>query len=353
MKIGLIIYGSLDTISGGYLYDRRLVASLRSRGDDVQVISLPWRHYAAHLADNLLVRLPPGLDILIQDELNHPSLLRANAGTHPYPVVSLVHNLRSAEPRPAWQNGIYRLIEARYLRSVDGFIFNSMTTRAAVHSVAGGGRPDLVAYPPTDQRGLQVFSGPTLRVLFLGNLIPLKGLHSLLAALSQLNKDAWQLDVVGSFTRDPAYAQKVKQQASTLGLSKRVHFHGELDKDPLMERLRQAQVLALPSSYEGFGIAYLEGMAFGLPAIATIAGAAGEIITEGVNGYLIPPDDPPALAACLRSLTADHGLLARMSLNALERYHAQPAWEQTADRIRSFLLELAGPGGTRSAAAGR
>ena len=120
-----------------------------------------------------------------------------------------------------------------------------------------------------------------------------------------------------------------------------------------MERLRQAQVLALPSSYEGFGIAYLEGMAFGLPAIATTAGAAGEIITEGVNGYLIPPDDPPALAACLRSLTADHGLLARMSLNALERYHAQPAWEQTADRIRSFLLELAGPGGTRSAAAGR
>jgi glycosyltransferase involved in cell wall biosynthesis len=361
MKIGLIIYGSLETISGGFLYDRRLVASLRSRGDDVRVISLPWRHYAAHLTDNLHVRLPPGLDILIQDELNHPSLLRANAGPHPYPVVSLVHNLRSAEPRPAWQNAVYRWIEARYLRSVDGFIFNSITTRAAVHSVAGGGRPNLIAYPPTDRfgpglppetvRARAAQPGP-LRVLFLGNLIPLKGLHILLDALSLQDRDAWQLDVVGSFTRDPAYAQKVKQQAYTLGLSERVHFRGELGKEPLMQRLRQAQVLALPSSYEGFGIAYLEGMAFGLPAIATTAGAAGEIITDGVNGYLIPSHDPPALAARLRALAADRGLLERMSLKALERYHAQPAWEQTADKIRSFLIEMTMLGRPRPASAG-
>ena len=58
MRIGLVIYGSLDTLSGGYLYDRKLVEYLRAQGDTVEVISLPWRNYAAHLTDNFHFRLP-------------------------------------------------------------------------------------------------------------------------------------------------------------------------------------------------------------------------------------------------------------------------------------------------------
>ena len=52
MKIGLIIYGSLDTLSGGYLYDRKLVEYLRSQGDTGEIISLPWRNYPVHWLDN-------------------------------------------------------------------------------------------------------------------------------------------------------------------------------------------------------------------------------------------------------------------------------------------------------------
>src|SRR5512141_1954143 len=84
MKIGLIIYGSLDTLSGGYLYDRKLVEYLRAQDDTVKIISLRWRNYFAHLTDNCTFHLPPDLDILIQDELNHPSLIGANQGKHRY-----------------------------------------------------------------------------------------------------------------------------------------------------------------------------------------------------------------------------------------------------------------------------
>src|SRR3972149_8711543 len=102
MKLGLVIYGSLDTLSGGYLYDRKLVEYLREQGDTVEIISLPWRNYVMHLTDNFHFRLPfsnviappkysgvtrsaatkqsPNsgkFDILIQDELNHPSLIVA------------------------------------------------------------------------------------------------------------------------------------------------------------------------------------------------------------------------------------------------------------------------------------
>ncbi len=106
MHIGLLIYGSLDTISGGYLYDRKLVEYLRSQGDTVDIISLPWRSYTAHLMDNFHFKLPRKLDILIEDELNHPSLILPNHRRHTYPVVSLVHHLRASELRPAWKNAI-------------------------------------------------------------------------------------------------------------------------------------------------------------------------------------------------------------------------------------------------------
>lgn len=147
MKIGFVIYGSLDTVSGGYLYDRKLVEYLRSQGDTVEIISLPWRNYAAHLADNFRFRLPSDLDILIQDELNHPSLIGANAGKHSYPVISLVHHLRCSEFRPKWQNDLYRVVEKEYLQSVDGFIFNSKTTHGVVNGLIGKDKPSVVAYP--------------------------------------------------------------------------------------------------------------------------------------------------------------------------------------------------------------
>jgi hypothetical protein len=152
MHIGLVIYGSLDTLSGGYLYDRKLVEYLRAQGDTVEIISLPWRNYAAHLTDNLNFRLPGKLDILIQDELNI-SLIAANRGKHPYPVISLVHHLRSSELRPNWQNAFYRLVERKYLNSVDGFIFNSKTTERVVNSLVENGKPAVIAYPPTDRFG--------------------------------------------------------------------------------------------------------------------------------------------------------------------------------------------------------
>ncbi len=128
MRIGLVIYGSLDILSGGYLYDRMLVSYLENQGDHVEIISLPVRDYSASLADNLsgnlIKRLAAlDLDILLEDELTHPSLFWLNARLRrrvDYPVLAIVHHLRSSEPRAVWANWFYRWVERRYLSSVDG-----------------------------------------------------------------------------------------------------------------------------------------------------------------------------------------------------------------------------------------
>jgi glycosyltransferase involved in cell wall biosynthesis len=348
MRIGLVIYGSLDTLSGGYLYDRKLVEYLRSRDETVEVISLPWRNYAAHLADNFTFKLPNDLDILIQDELNHPSLILANQGKHPYPIISLVHHLRCSEQRPKWRNTFYRLIEKKYLQSVDGFIFNSSTTKSVVNSLIENRKPSIVAYPPTDRFGPPISEQEVisrapispLRILFLGNVIYRKGLHTLLKAVSA-QPTAFHVDVVGSLHSEPVYVKLIQELITQKDLSSLVFLHGPLDKQPLIDLLKAAHILVVPSSYEGFGIVYLEGMCFGLPAIGTTSGAAGEIIEEGRNGFLIKPDDSAALAAHLKSLAEDRALLTRLSINARARYLRQPSWEGTAESIRKFLYSPA------------
>ena len=346
MKIGLIIYGSLDTLSGGYLYDRKLVEFLRSQGDMVEIISLPWRNYAAHLLDNLHIRLPSGLDLLIQDELNHPSLVLANRGKHPYPVISLVHHLRCSELRPKWQNILYRWVEQKYLRSVDGYIFNSKTTAGVVHGLLQDRKPSLVAYPPTDRFGeplpeneiIQRARSEEFRILFVGNVIRRKGLHTLLQAASA-QPSAFRIDVIGSLTSEQQYAKQIENFISDNHLSSFLFLHGPLDREPLIEKLSQAHVLVVPSSYEGFGIVYLEGMCFGLPAIGTTAGAANEIISDGVDGFLIEPENAGELAGKLKLLSENREMLIQMSLAARDRYLRQPKWQETAGGIRAFLLK--------------
>ena len=264
MKIGLIIYGRLTTISGGYLYDRQLVEHLEAAGDEVDIVSLPWAGYGRSLLHNFWFALAEQLrtadfDLLLQDELNHPSLFWLNQrlrGQISYPIVSIVHHLRCSEQRPNWQNWLYRQIERRYLASVDGFIFNSQTTRQVVQSLVGAAQPHVVALPAGDRfqptlTAQQVEDrarqpGP-LRLLFVGNLIPRKGLHLLLAAAAGLPKADWRLEVVGDTAVAPRYTQKIQQTIAQHALTHNVTLHGPLSDDELAAQMAQSHLLVVPS----------------------------------------------------------------------------------------------------------
>ena len=356
MRIGLLIYGSLETLSGGYLYDRQLVASLQQQGDRVEVISLPWRAYGRCLADNFSASLTRRLlrlevDLLLQDELNHPSLFWLNRRLRretAYPLAAIVHHLRSSEARPAWQNRLYRWVERQYLRSLHGFVFNSQTTCQTVWANTPK-RPAVVAPPAGDRFGPPLEEAEiirragqpgSLRLAFIGALIPRKGLHVLLEALARIAGLDWRLEVAGRADADPKYAAMMQAQAAARFPDGRVQFLGALPDAQMPGWLRNCHLLATPSSYEGFGIVYLEGMGFGLPAIASRAGAAGEIITHDQDGYLIQPGDSLALAAHIAALIQDRQKLVTLSLAARRRFLAHPTWRQSMRRVRPFLQAL-------------
>ncbi len=359
MHVGLLIYGRLDTISGGFIYDRHLVRYLRERGDRVEVISLPWRRYGVSLLDNLNTDLRRRLeraafDVLLQDELVHPSCFWLNRRLRPRipsPLVAIVHHLRCREPHSAWPTRLYRRVEKRYLASVDGFICVSRTTQEDVEDLVGQERPLVVASPGrnglpgsitrAEIKARATAPGP-LHILFVGNLIPRKELHTLLTALTNLPRDGWRLTVAGSLDMDAAYVKAIRRQIQDADLTPGVSLLGAVPVQELAARCAASHLLVVPSSYEGFGIVYLEGMHFGLPAIAGTAGAARELIHHDHNGFLVPPGDAAALAHHLNLLMQDRELLTRLSLSAHHSAAAHPTWEETAALGRAFLKSFLG-----------
>ena len=356
MNVGLMIYGRLDTLTGGYIYDRQMVTALERRGHRVSVVSLPLRSYPGRLALNiqpqrLAKSLLDDLELLIQDELCHPSLVRLNGRRRGRrcPVVTVVHQVLCDEPRAPWQNRLLRLLEKRYLDGVDGFVFNSRTTQDTVWGLTAADRPHLVAPPGGDRigprpaldmataRALQ--PGP-LRLLFLGNLIPRKGLLPLLVALEGLPDDAWDLRVVGRLDMDQDHVQLVRRRLQTCRMADRVRLLGRREGFLLVDELVRAQVLCMPYAYEGFGMASLEAQGFGLPVIGGREGATGELVDHGVNGFLVKRADHAAVQGAITSLHADRQKLREMSIAARRRFDGHPTWGHSMARLVSFLEDL-------------
>ena len=358
MRIGFIIYGSLDTLTGGYLYDRIVAKGLTELGHEVEVISLPAGSYLRRLSLGfslaLCQRLLEGrFDILIQDELCHPSLFLVNRRLRRHAerplLVALVHHVLCNEPRPRWQNMFLGLVERNFLATVDGFIHNSETTRQSVASLVEHNRPQVVAYPAGDRFDTTLspeviatrthLPGP-LELLFLGIVIPRKGLLSLLSALACVDRDIWRLTIVGGLHFDSAYAIQAKKLTRQLELSDSVRFLGPLQDDDLVEILNTSHLFCMPYAYEGFGIGILEAMAFGLPAIGCLGGAARETISHGANGFLLDPGDLAGLAPLLLQLHRDREQLQQMALNASSTYVSRPNWQDSIAAIDTFLRKL-------------
>lgn len=358
MKIGLVIYGELQNQSGGYLYDQKLVEYLTRCGDQVEILSIPWRNYPRHLFDNFdrafLQRLAKvQVDILLQDELNHPSLFWLNRTLHKenrWSIISIVHHLRSSELHSRLMLPGYRLVERLYFQTVEGCIYNSQTTRKVVEDFTGRSIPGVVATPAGDrfQIGMQAddvvrraHQTGELGLLFVGNVIARKGLHDLIDGLAPLAGQPWKLTVVGSTNVDPAYTALCKGLAERGGISSQIHWIGRLEVDALQTLYQRSHVLMVPSSYEGFGIVYLEAMLFGLAVVGGTLGAAGEMIVPGVNGELIAPGDIHAITEFVRKMMNDRAILAAYGCSALQRAAEFPGWDESMSHARDFLVEIA------------
>lgn len=185
-------------------------------------------------------------------------------------------------------------------------------------------------------------------VLFVGRIEPLKGVDTLLRAMSclkirSLNRPVHLAIIGGEPGADPremsAEMARLQKLSDELCMGGMVVFLGKRSQDTLQYYYSAAEVLVMPSLYESFGMVALEAMACGTPVIASQVGGLAYLVQDGLTGYTIPDNDPDILCEKLSGLLSDPDLHRQMGLCAAE-YARDYAWERIAGQIVDIYKEL-------------
>jgi glycosyltransferase involved in cell wall biosynthesis len=350
VAVTFAVPGSLDQPTGGYKYDRQVISGLRQRGCEVDVIDLGdgFPRPAPETVQAALPRLRrvPASQPIVVDGLALgvlPKVAAALRSSHR--VIALVHHPLALESglAPA-EIAALRHSERTALAAVRRVVVTSPATRGIL--IADYGVPAqiiTVALPGTrSATGVAVAPRPaitnqTIQLLAVGAVVPRKGHDVLIEALDQLADLNWQLVIAGDCKRDRTTAMELAATIMRKRLGPRVCLAGAVSEHHLAALYREADVFVLASRFEGYGMAYAEAIAHGLPVIGTRVGAVADTVPAGA-GILVPPDDVAALAAGLRAMIADAGLRSRCSDAACKA--PLPGWETTA---QAFLDVLSSP----------
>jgi glycosyltransferase involved in cell wall biosynthesis len=334
--------GDLNTPTGGYAYDKRMIAELRALGWRPEYLNLGegfpcpdalTRAAAlAHLAD-----VPKGRPIVI-DGLAFgvlPDAAERLSVTHP--LIAMVHHPLALETGTTAEQAAALLASERAaLARTRMVIVNSPATERALVADYAVPQERIVVAPPGTDRPERLplkaapAAGTPVALLTVGSIVPRKGYDILVAALAELLDLPWHLTIVGDPSRDAACAARLKSDIARLRLAPRITIADAVPAGKLADFYASADVFVLPSRYEGFGMAYAEAIAYGLPVIGTTAGAIPDTVPD-TAGVLIPPDDAPSLAAALRRLIEDGDARGRLAAGARDAARGLPTWRGSAE----------------------
>jgi glycosyltransferase involved in cell wall biosynthesis len=345
MHLSLIVPAPFAAVSGGYAYDRRIVAGLRDTGHTVKVVEVlgtfPLANDVARTAASAAWRGLPDATRPIIDGLALPAFAGMEDALAARNAVGLIHHPTAMETGFSETDRAGLLaIEKRLLPRLARVIVTSETTadRLAAEFCVDADRIKVVA-PGTDDAPRSLgSSGPACRIISVGALVPRKGHDVLLRALARLFDLDWQLTIVGSVVRDPVHVQMLAAFAQELGIAERVEFAGELADAALEALWHRSDVFALATHWEGYGMAVAEALKRGLPVVVTAGGAAGALVMEGA-GAVCQPGDHVNLSKALRRIIFGVPLRHDMTEAAWQVGQALPNWQTQA---REFAQALAG-----------
>ncbi|MBI3403648.1 MAG: glycosyltransferase [Acidobacteria bacterium] len=371
----VIVPGDLRTLTGGYAYDRRIVAGLRDRGWTVEVRgivgSFPTPAPAALArAARVLSEIADGATVLV-DGLAFgamPAAVEREAGRLRF--VALVHHPLAAETGiSASLAATLEAGERRALACARKVIVTSRATAAMLAAYDVPADRIVVVEPGTDRPVERVLSDPPVdrdqvgrvlsdpadrsggskrtrptypkdppnfRLLCVATLSPRKGHDVLFRALAMLRDLPWRLTCVGGLDRDPATAARLRAQVRADGLEGRVTFAGEMSGAALDAEYARADLFVLPTLYEGYGMVVAEALAHGVPVISTPTGGIEELVGRDA-GLLVPPGDADALASALTRVLTDANLRAQLTHGAQLARDRIPTWDQQVEKMAAAL----------------
>lgn len=345
MQAALIVPAPFDTVSGGYGYDRRVIAGLREAGHAMRVIELAGRHpltddlardAACAAWDSIGDREHP-----IIDGLALPAFAGLEDALSARSAIGLIHHPTSLETGfSADERASLAAMEKRLLPRLARIVTTSETTAEQLASVFGiDPERTKVIVPGTDDAPRSPGSGgPTCHILAIGTLVPRKGHDVLLRALARLFDLDWRLIIVGSPDHDPVHARMLTALAEELGIARQVEFAGVVTGDALGALWQKADLFALATHWEGYGMAIAEALKRGVPVAVSDGGAAGKLVTE-MSGVVCPVGDWINLSKALRRMIFGSELRREMAEAAWQAGQMLPSWQT---QVREFAQALAG-----------
>lgn len=349
----LLLPGDITTRTGGYGYDREMVAGLRDLGWSVDIAALdhsfPFPSSDARAdAARVLAGVPDGTLVLADGLAFGAMAEEAEREADRLRFVALVHHPLALETGLAPEEAA-RLFatERRALQTARGVVVTSDATVASLAPYEIAASRVAVVLPGTHPAPLAAGTrgrGPfrreaAIELLAVASLTPRKGYDVLFDALGARAHAHWHLTVAGSPHLSPDIAAQLFAQVDRLGLAARVTFAGELGETALAALYDRADVFVLPTRHEGYGMAVAEAVARGLPVISTPTGAIPDLV-DGSNGMLVPIDDVDALAGAL-ALIEDDDARARLAAGAVRRRAALPTWQDAARAMSEVLRRYA------------
>jgi glycosyltransferase involved in cell wall biosynthesis len=343
-RAAFAIPGDIETKTGGYIYERTLLHSLRDAGRAVDHLILPGSFpdpSPAEMAEAvaIMAAVPPDCPLIV-DGLVFGSVDTAGLATVRAPIVAMIHHPLALEIGlpPDRAAKLFRT-EADNISLADRIVVPSRHTAEILTGRYGADPARILIAPPGFRPAdpVRLPASPPL-ILSVGILHPRKGHDILLGALSLLTDLDWQAVIVGA-PLWPQTAADLQALNATLGLRDRVRFTGLIEEQTLIDHYCRATVFALATRYEGYGIVFGEALLHGLPIVSCRVGAVPQTVPDGA-GLLVPPDDPAAFATALRLLLTDLPARSRLSAVSESAGQALPTAADTA-LVMARALDLA------------
>jgi glycosyltransferase involved in cell wall biosynthesis len=342
-----VVPGSLETRTGGYAYDRKIIEGLRKNGWTVAPIELSGSYpnpdkkalanaedRFASIADGALV-VVDGLAFGVLPEIAAKEGSRLN-------LVGLVHH-PLADETGLGQAQRERLVisEAKALGCAKHVITSSHFTQRRLVELGVGGEKISVVEPGVDaaplSKGREGATQETpMRMLCPASYIPRKGHVVLLRALSGLMDLHWKLVCVGNTSLEVGLYDEIGALRDALGLGVQVELRDEVKDGELDELYSAADLVVLASHYEGFGMVVTEAIARGLPVITTTGGALVDTLPDGA-GLASPPGDVDAFQNNLCQILTDDNAYARLSMRARAAREALQTWDKASRAFADAL----------------
>lgn len=347
-RVTFAVPGDLATPTGGYGYDRRMIAELGHLGWKVEVIDLgdgfprpsSETRASAHARLAAVAKSRPividGLAFGVLPETAAQLRLR-------HPLIAIVHHPLALETglSPAEAATLHASEQAALANTARIVTSSATTARGLVADYGVSADRVTVARPGTDRapeaRGS---SDGIVRLLAVGSIVPRKGYDTLIAALAALADLPWHLTIAGDRTRDPAAAARLVADIAQCRLGDRVTVLGAVSPERVGELYAGADAFVLASRFEGYGMVYAEAIMRGLPVVGTTAGAIPETVPVG-TGILVAPDDVTALALALRRLIENPGERQRLAIAARATAARLPSWQESATLFSRALEAVA------------